>query len=99
LVSFDSDPAPIWTIPFPALTLCNMNKVQKSWVTKLDQLLLTDPNNVTLVTQRKFVDEVCNAQNINYKKGSLEFGLNINGDELHKYLFNLAQPCDNMVLR
>ena len=27
LVSFASQPTPIWQIPFPALTLCNMNKV------------------------------------------------------------------------
>ena len=27
LVSFASEPTPIWEIPFPALTLCNMNKV------------------------------------------------------------------------
>ena len=27
LVSFASEPTPIWEIPFPALTVCNMNKV------------------------------------------------------------------------
>ena len=27
LVSFASEPTPIWEIPFPALTICNMNKV------------------------------------------------------------------------
>ena len=28
LVSFASEPTPIWEIPFPALTVCNMNKVR-----------------------------------------------------------------------
>ena len=27
LVTFASEPTPIWEIPFPALTICNMNKV------------------------------------------------------------------------
>lgn len=30
LVSFESEPLPITEIPFPAISICNMNKVYKS---------------------------------------------------------------------
>ena len=47
IVSFDSDPQPIWNIPFPALTLCNNNKVKKSKVTNSD-------------FNHRLVNEICN---------------------------------------
>jgi hypothetical protein len=31
-VSFDTVPTPIWDIPFPAVTVCNVQKVNKKMV-------------------------------------------------------------------
>ena len=62
---------PIWKIPFPALTLCNMNKViqmfqlsynyvkvRKSKVSEIVQGLKEDPTNLYLLKEEFFVDEV-----------------------------------------
>ena len=35
LVTFASEPTPIWEIPFPALTICNMNKVESDTVVSI----------------------------------------------------------------
>ena len=68
---FCSTPLPIWKIPFPALTLCNMNKViqmfqlsynyvkvRKSKVSEIVQGLKEDPTNLYLLKEEFFVDEV-----------------------------------------
>ena len=47
IVSFDSDPQPIWNIPFPAVTICNNNKVSRSKVSNTD-------------FNHRLVNEICN---------------------------------------
>ncbi len=37
LVSLDTSPTPIWEVPFPAVTICNMNHVKKSEALKVAQ--------------------------------------------------------------
>ena len=55
LVSFDSTPVPISDIPFPAFTICNMNKVSICTVVQ-DKFLLKFCS-LTKVMKRK-VDEI-----------------------------------------
>ena len=43
LVSFDSVQTGIYNIPFPSMTVCNMNKVRKSRVEHIDDELVIDP--------------------------------------------------------
>ncbi len=43
LVSFDSDATPIWEIPFPSLTICNMNKIRRPRVERIERKLREDP--------------------------------------------------------
>jgi amiloride-sensitive sodium channel len=45
LVSFDSSVTPISEIPFPALTICNYNKVRKSRIEHLEEKMKKEPNN------------------------------------------------------
>ena len=59
LVSFDSSVTPISEIPFPALTICNYNKVRKSRVEHLEEKMEQEPNNDLWKKEHLFVDEVC----------------------------------------
>ena len=59
IVSFDSDPKPIWNIPFPAVTICNNNKVFKSKVSNTD-------------FNHRLVNEICNKNVFEIKNTSAD---------------------------
>lgn len=82
IVSFDSEPQPIWNIPFPALTLCNNNKVQKSKVTNTN-------------FNHRLVNEICNKPIFEVN----ETHADLNGQEIHGKIKEIAQPCDELLIR
>jgi len=109
LVSFDGTPVPIWEIPFPALTLCNMNKVRRSKVEKIVADLKKDPTNLYLLQEEFFIDEVCDS---NTHLGEevdtaanhdiieqLHHGLNLSDEDVHHMLNEVAHPCDDMLVQ
>ena len=59
LVSFDSSVTPISTIPFPAVTICNMNKVQKSRHEYVEEKRAAEPDNDYWQKEHLFEEEVC----------------------------------------
>ena len=59
LVSFDSTVTPISEIPFPAVTICNMNKVRKSRVEHVEKKRLLYPKDDYWEKEELFVEEVC----------------------------------------
>ncbi len=59
LVSFESVQTGIYSIPFPSLTVCNMNKVRRSRVQHIEDELAEDPENEFYLVERRFVEEIC----------------------------------------
>ncbi|CAB4063054.1 ASICN [Lepeophtheirus salmonis] len=109
LVSFDDDLSPIWQIPFPAVTICNMNKILKSQVNKIDKLAKMYPNNDTYKIEKLLVDEIC-ATSVapdEKKEGNKTMRGNnkkkhkqiLDGATFHHYLKELSVSCKDMVLR
>ncbi len=106
IVSFDSHSTPIWEIPFPSLTICNMNKVLKSKVEYIEHELEKNPNDRYYKVERRFVDEVC-AGHENYdefthegEEGHHDEGnLDLTGALLHKYMHDLSLPCNEMLFK
>ncbi|XP_071743578.1 pickpocket protein 28 [Lepeophtheirus salmonis] len=109
LVSFDDDLSPIWQIPFPAVTICNMNKILKSQVNKIDKLAKMYPNNDTYKIEKLLVDEICatsvapdekkegnKTKRGNNKKKHKQI---LDGATFHHYLKELSVSCKDMVLR
>ena len=97
MVSFDSGVTPISEIPFPALTICNYNKVRKSRVEHLEEKMVQEPENELWKKEHLFVEEVC-ASHLDHSEeesGDLE----IDGHLLHEFLEELSQPCDSLMLR
>ncbi len=59
LVSFESVQTGIYNIPFPSLTVCNMNKVRRSRVEHIDEELVKDPESEFYLVEQQFVQEIC----------------------------------------
>ena len=100
LVAFQSAQTPIWRITFPAITICNMNKVMKSRVEHIDEELHVDPDNEFYRTEYALVDEICaKHEKFTANHGNDDHDMHLSGDLLHEYLTDLAQPCDTLLLR
>ena len=99
-VSFDTSITPISEIPFPALTICNYNKVRKSRVEHLEEKMKKEPNNDLWKKEHLFVEEVCasHLDGEDHDEGEAE-DLEIDGHLLHEFLEELSQPCDSLMLR
>ena len=101
LVSFDFTVTPIYQIPFPAVTICNMNKIRKSQEEYVAEKMVSEPNEPKWKKIHLFLDEVC-ATHISEGDHNVEetsADLNLTGHEIHEYLEFLAQPCDQLILR
>ena len=92
-MSFDSSVTHIYDVPFPAVTICNMNRVQKSRAEFVKNKLETEPGNKKWKKEFIFIEEVCGIIDEN------AVDVNLTNDEVHEYLNSLAQPCNNMLLR
>ena len=105
LVSFDSTVTPIYQIPFPAVTICNMNKIRKSQEEYVAEKMESEPNEPKWKKIHLFLDEVCathiseDGEGHKRKKRETSQDLNLTGHEIHEYLEFLAQPCDQLILR
>ena len=93
MVSFDSSVTHIYDVPFPAVTICNMNRVQKSRAEFVKNKLESEPNIEKWKKEFIFIEEVCGIIDENAVE------VNLTNDEVHEYLNSLAQPCKNMLLR
>ena len=94
LVSFDSTVTPIWNIPFPAVTICNMNRVLASRVEYVEKKYKETNGKVRKwKNEHYFIEEVCHIED------ETSPTLDLTGEEVHEYLAALAQPCDQMLLR
>ena len=92
-MSFDSSVTHIYDVPFPAVTICNMNRVQKSRAEFVKNKLESEPNIEKWKKEFIFIEEVCGIIDENAVE------VNLTNDEVHEYLNSLAQPCKNMLLR
>ena len=93
MVSFDSSVTHIYDVPFPAVTICNMNRVQKSRAEFVKNKLESEPNIEKWKKEFIFIEEVCGIIDENAVE------VNLTNDEVHEYLNSLSQPCKNMLLR
>ena len=91
---------PIWEIPFPAVTICNMNKIQKSRVEHVKEKLEDDPDNEMLKKEHLFMEEVCGSH-LDEERHEDDDGkdLELTGHQVHEFLADFSQPCDKMILR
>lgn len=99
MVTFDSSQTPIWSIPFPSLTICNMNKVRRSRVDHIDEELLRNPESNFYKTEKIFVKEVCSKHERFINDSAKAEDLDITGQTLKEYLSDLAHPCEDMLVR
>ena len=100
LVSFDTQVTPISEIPFPAFTICNFNKVRKSRAELVESKRQADPFNELWQKEHLFIQDVCESHLEEGKtETTSENDLEIDGHLLHEFLEELAQPCDNLLLR
>ncbi len=101
MLTFDTEPTMISEIPFPALTICNMNKVRKSRVEYIEEQIANGgPDLDEWLEERHLVHEVCEARF--EEEGHDDEGeadLDLTGNDLLKYLSRIVQPCDEMILR
>ncbi|XP_059083484.1 pickpocket protein 28-like [Tigriopus californicus] len=107
LVSYDSTTTPIWELPFPALTICNMNKVQRSRIEAIEAILKRNASNDFYAKERRFATEIC--QKTTARHSELQrapsnqdvsvANLDIDGKMLQHYMNNLGQDCSQMLLR
>jgi hypothetical protein len=74
----------------------------KSRVEHIDQELAADPTNTNYLTEKVFVDEVCSKHGDSghaAPDNASHADLDLNGDKLHHYLEDLAEPCGDMMIR
>ena len=94
-MSFDTKITPVSGIPFPAFTICNFNKVRKSRAELVENQIKAEPNNELWQKEHLFMKGVCRSR-LEEDKG--DENLEINGDLIHQFLEDLAQPCDKLLL-
>ena len=104
LVAFDSASTPIWEIPFPSVTICNMNKVRLSRVKSIEEEIRNDPNNTFYSTKRRFVDEFCatheNVEHIKHDELKEKEGdFNFTGEILLQHIQDLSLSCEDLIVR
>ena len=57
LVSFDAEEVHIGDIPFPSVTICNLNKVRKSKWEDINAELVSDPTNNDLIAEKDIAEQ------------------------------------------
>ncbi|CAL8109591.1 unnamed protein product [Orchesella dallaii] len=113
IVTFQAKEQDIDSIPFPAVTLCNMNKFPKSKVQELTRISRdpTHPKFNESRLQLTFVRSVCNAQHSFSKDFHFAYhrGVNTdqdgdndtisedNQDEMMDFLLGNTIPCDQLI--
>ena len=66
----------------------------------IDHELEKDPNNSFYKTERLFVDEICATSHSNKNGTQVHHNdLDLTSDDLHRYLKDFGQSCDDMLLR
>ena len=73
----------------------------KSSVDHIDGELASNPSDVNYLTEKKFVDEICEKHSPKTEESGEEEDdddLELTGDQLTHYLEDLAQPCDEMLI-
>ncbi|XP_050073010.1 pickpocket protein 11-like [Anopheles maculipalpis] len=90
---------PIWNIPFPAVTVCNINKIDnrkaKGIINRLVQEYGMSEANATglLVAQASLV----NFEDVNTTYIELEYALGKMGWNPDRLLLELSQPCEELI--
>ncbi|XP_055530563.1 sodium channel protein Nach-like [Wyeomyia smithii] len=98
ITTIETTSYPIWNIPFPAVTICNINKIDKSRVKNLTDQLMTkgltlDEANQLLVSMSSLVNfESSFPSALEHEKllGQL-------GENPASMLLKLNQPCDQLI--
>ncbi len=68
----------------------------KSRAEHVDKERKLHPTNKTLIMEQEFVWEICETHT---EKTNDSHDLDMSGDKLHHYLEDLAQPCDEMIVK
>jgi hypothetical protein len=59
MVSLDTSSTPIWDVPFPAITICNMNHVKKSQAEDIRKKLDNDVADVDAQIKAALIEDLC----------------------------------------
>ncbi|GAB0097885.1 sodium channel protein Nach [Sergentomyia squamirostris] len=89
---------PVWDVPFPSVTLCNINKVYRPNTLNITRILLE--NGIEIDTVQEFLENLSNlispenVDSIYIKTYTIleKFGYNT-----EKLMMELVQPCENML--
>ena len=104
LITFSNVQSGIYDIPFPSVTVCNMNKVRRSRVLRIEREL-NRTGSKEAAREMRFVREVCaKHENLNDENGEtfgddLGQSESLDGSQVREYLADLGNPCEEMLLR
>ena len=99
LVSFDSEQKWINEIPFPAVTICNMNMILKSHYENAASKVAADPNDEEHKLELIFAEEVC-GNHLEEEDQIEEHGdLSLTGDQFNFFMKDLTPSCENLLKR
>jgi hypothetical protein len=76
-----------------------MNKVRKSRVEHVKEMITTEPTVEKWKTEKLFIEEVCSSSAKLSSEAESPKDLNISGHQVHDFLADLAHPCNKMLLR
>ncbi|XP_039287322.1 pickpocket protein 28-like [Nilaparvata lugens] len=77
------------SIPFPAITICNMNNVRRSEAEKI----LKAPNDTTSILERQLLRSRCN-----HDLDEVEDNRTSDWNYIKEFMFKVSQPCEDMLV-
>ncbi|XP_012527253.2 pickpocket protein 28 [Monomorium pharaonis] len=86
IISLSPDPVALNEIPFPSITICNMNRVKRTEANRIER------GSDTL--EKLFVEDVCNSDsNVTFENENQTIGWK----RIQQFLINVSQPCTDML--
>lgn len=101
-VAFDTTSTPVWEIPFPAITICNMNLVNRAKVEGVKAQLQADPEDKIASLKVEVIEDMCGQEAIDFNQGEVPEHGEVVEEEKEKveaFVDGLGQPCHDMLKR
>ncbi|XP_068085172.1 sodium channel protein Nach-like [Anabrus simplex] len=104
ITSVESTHYPIWNIPFPAVTICNVNKVHLSSANELYRKLglnitLKEDDYYTFVQQLAEIIQPEKVEQFKFNISKLLQVLKEHDLSMDKLMLEVTQPCDSMMIK
>lgn len=98
ITTIDTTNHPIWMVPFPSVTICNINKVYKPHAENITQMLLAE--GVPMNTILKFYETLPSLiypEHMTYDFPNISSILEDFGYNTETLMLGMVQPCDHML--